>query len=223
MKTHKETGKLQNFFSHGKKIVYKKGEVILRPDDIPQGIYFIQEGYAKEYFITEFGNEHLFALYKAKEIFPIKWTFGNIRQDTFLQAVINTTVYRVSKQELLAYLKQDRQAVLEINKCMLSFFDLYISRINTLEYTHASFRLVSYLIFLVDRFGKLDSNSCTLNIPITHQDIANSTNITRETVSREFHNLEKKGLATYKNRMIIIHNFDMLKKELAPPIKTEYS
>ena len=62
-------GKLRRFFTRYKAIVYKKGEIILRPEDEPQGVYYIKEGFVKLSTILEDGKELTFTLLGGHPVF----------------------------------------------------------------------------------------------------------------------------------------------------------
>jgi CRP-like cAMP-binding protein len=52
--------KLNPFFAQFKPLTYKKGQVILRPEDKIEYIYFIEKGYVKFYYISPDGKELTF-------------------------------------------------------------------------------------------------------------------------------------------------------------------
>lgn len=101
-----------------------------------------------------------------------------------------------------------------ITSYLANTVSIFVDRVNTLEITSAYPRFVSRLIALAGRFGVKKYGKIVIDAPITHRDIANSINMTRETASRQFERLEGKGLVEYKNRKISIRNIKRLEKEL---------
>ena len=59
-------------------------------------------------------------------------------------------------------------------------------------------------------------------MPLAHKDIASLAGLTRETVSIEMKNLEKKGLIAYKRNQITIKDVDKFKKECKVELNYEY-
>jgi CRP-like cAMP-binding protein len=59
------------FFQKQKSRAYKKRQLILRADDTPNVVYFIEKGYIKAYSLTENGDEIDIVFYKPGEIFPL--------------------------------------------------------------------------------------------------------------------------------------------------------
>jgi CRP-like cAMP-binding protein len=61
-------------------------------------------------------------------------------------------------------------------------------------------RLYQLLLFLKQEFGQPIAEGTRLNIPLTHQDIANAIGTTRVTVTRMLGRLEEKGLISRNRR-----------------------
>lgn len=55
-------------------------------------------------------------------------------------------------------------------------------------------RIIAELISLAERFGESHGNRILIEAPITHQDIADSINMTRETASRALEQLFEERL-----------------------------
>ena len=53
----------------------------------------------------------------------------------------------------------------------------------------------------------------TINIPLTHQDFANLSGLTRETASLELEELEKKKFISYKKHLVTVNNVENFTKE----------
>lgn len=205
---------LRSFFTKGQQLKYKKGEIIIRPDDRPSGIFFIEKGYVKIYSLTIEGEEKLHIIYKPGEIFPLIWALRSIQKEIFYEALDNMSVYRVSKREFLNFISSHPQAVFDYLERVANAFDVFVDRVDNLEIPKSYPRLIYMLLFLSARFGLKENKGILIAAPISHKDIANSIAITRETASRELVRLEKNGLISYQNHLIFIPNLNNLQKEL---------
>ena len=78
-----ETDKLVDFFRKYKKIPYKKGDVIIRGNDQPSGVYFVKSGYIKMSSLLEDGSEIGVNIFKPSSFFPMIWALGNIENSYF--------------------------------------------------------------------------------------------------------------------------------------------
>lgn len=212
---------LLTFFARSKPYRYAPGEAILRADDTPSGVYWIEKGFVKVYSITEEGNEKLHIIYKTGELFPLIWVFSNVTKDVFYEAFGEVVLRRSSKEEFLAFLKtsctnlRGCSLLFELVERVIDLLDVHIDRVDNLEITKAYPRLVAMLLHLAKRFGRKEGKSIKIDIRLTHSDIANSVNMTRETASREMERLQRKGLIKYQVKLIIIKNIEELKEELS--------
>lgn len=211
---------LSEFFLKSKSYSYKSGEIILRQDDEPQGVYYIEKGYVKIYSITQDGNEKLHVIYKSGEIFPWIWVFRDNAKSVYYEALGTVVLRRAPKEEFLEFLKTKSsqknscELLFELADRIIEVLDIHVDRVANLELTKACPRLVARLLSLAKRFGRKEEKETILDVPLSHQDIANSINMTRETASRELGELERKGLVKYKDRLIIIPSIKKLEKEL---------
>jgi CRP/FNR family transcriptional regulator len=207
--------KLETYFQQNELITYKKGDIILHPEQTPRDIFYIEKGHVRVYSLTEWGDEKLFVIYKAAELFPLFWFFDLVPLKRFYEALDEVQVRRVSKENFLSFLKNHPEELLELSNKLISIFDVLINRIDSLEFTNAYARLISRLIYLAQRFGEKQKDAILITIPIHQKDIASSIALTRETTSREFKKLEEKGLVGYKNHLIVINDIEALKKEMS--------
>jgi hypothetical protein len=67
----KQARALVDIFHSGTKLTYKKGEFIIRPNETPSGVFYIEEGIVKAFDITKYGEENLLIIRKEQEVFPL--------------------------------------------------------------------------------------------------------------------------------------------------------
>jgi CRP/FNR family transcriptional regulator len=207
--------KLVSYFKEGVRGVYKKGELIIRPQDSPAYIYYIEKGFIKAYSITKYGEENLHVIRRASEIFPLIWVFTDEHRDVAYEAMENVVVWRQPKDEYLEFLEKNLDATTAVLELAVRAYRTYAERVNTLEYRSVRERVVSFLLSCSRRFGtKLDDGRIRINAPLRQQDIASSINSTRETTSRELTALIRKDLISIDDRIIILNDIKKLQSML---------
>lgn len=207
--------RLSSFFSRQKLLTFRKGEIILMPDETPRGIFFIREGHVRVYSLTEWGDEKLFVIYKQQEIFPLFWVFDKNPIKRFYEAMDDVELLCAPTEDFLSYIKSNPDSLMEFTYKIAGIFYVCLDRIDTLEYINAYPRLIARLLYLTKRFGEKRGNKLLISIPLTHKDIATSISMTRETVSRELEKLEKKNLIKYVNHQIVVNDIKKLEAELS--------
>ena len=206
---------LIDYFSTGTKNVYKKGELIIRPQDTPEHIYFIESGYVKAYSITKYGDENLHVIRHAGEIFPLIWTFTEDHRDVAYEALDQCVIWRQPTHDYLAFLEKTPDATIAVLGLAMRAYRTYAEHVNTLEYRTVRERVVSFLLSCGRRFGEtLPDGSVHILAPLKQQDIASSINASRETASRELSALSKKQLIKLNEKYIYLLDLEKLQAML---------
>jgi CRP/FNR family transcriptional regulator len=97
-------------------------------------------------------------------------------------------------------------------------FRAYSDRLDNLEFNKASDRVIYRLLFLASRFGIREGNDIRIDLPITHEILANSVGLARESVSREAEKLEKANLIQRAGQNIVIKDVDVLVRKVSRPV-----
>lgn len=215
MVSNSYSDKLVKFFGGHKPYHYKKGEILIRPDDEPMNVYLIKEGYVRVYKITDWGDIKVQIVYKKGEIFPINWILGDEVSEEFFEAMDDLLVYKAAKKEFMEFMRETPDGLSELAMRILAVLKVSRERTDNLLFTDAYSRLISRLLHLVRRFGDKQEGTITIQAPVNQKDIAFSIGMTRETASRQLSRLERKRLITYKNHLIVIKDLAALQEELS--------
>lgn len=195
---------LFDYFHTGRRLEFQKGEIVLRAGDEPSGVYLIETGYIKTYSLSKEGNEHTHLVYHPGEIFPIMWIMVDAVRNVYYQAIAPTTVWIVPKQDFKEFITQNNQMAVALLQQTTDMFRLYAGRIDNLLYSNSYERTAYRLLSLMDRMGKQVDGKWLIRAPVTHQDIASSVNLTRETVSRCMERMRRKGFISHDEQRRIV-------------------
>ena len=206
---------IDEVFTKGALVVYKNKETILKPDDSPSDIYYVESGYVRLYSFTEWGDEKLHLIFRKGEFFPTFWIFDGKPITKYYEAIGEVRIRKINKESFISTLYANPGLMRGIFQRIISVLEVYSDRIDNLEFTKAYERVVSRIICLGRRFGRKDSGKVVIDVPLTHADIALSIAITRETASRECKKLEDSGLIKYDHKKIIINDMKKLEEELS--------
>lgn len=215
MKTHnQQLDLLRALFTAHTRIQYKKGEVIIRPEDDPSGIYLIEWGFVKAYTITKYGEENLLLVRGSGSVFPLIWAFTGEHREITYQTMEETSLWRVSKTDYIEFLDKNPGVMPVILDMAVEAYRLHSERVITLSYRTARERIVSFLVGAAARFGVEQEGAIVIQAPFRHSDIASSVNTTRETTSRELNSLKKKKLIDMEGGKIKLVELEELKSYL---------
>jgi len=203
-------------FNDGLLMHFSRAETIINGIDEPEGVYLIKKGFVKAYSISQAGHVNLLLIHEAGEFIPLPWALDGAHTTGLLyEAMTDVTVLRASKDKLRAAMGNNTWLSQEILKQAVNIITVYTQRIQTLEFRSARGRIIAELIYLAERFGKLQGTEILIDAPITHQDIADSINMTRETASRALELLFEEGLMRQEDHLLSIRDLPKLQIALS--------
>lgn len=202
-------------FSDGILMRFSKDGVIIQGHEEPKGVYLIKSGFVKAYSISHGGFRNLLLIHKSGEFIPLPWALdGAHTTGMFYEAMTDVEILRTSKDNLRASMGENSWLSREILSQTVNIVSVYTQRIQTLEYRSARERVIAELIYLAERFGERHGKTVLINAPITHQDIADSINMSRETASRALELLFEEGLMGQKDHLFTVLDLPKLQTAL---------
>ena len=202
-------------FSDGSLMSFSKNEALIHAYEEPQGVYLIKSGFVKAYSISPTSSENLLLVHQAGDFIPLPWALDGAHTTGLrYEAMTDVKVLRASKDRLRLALGRNPWLSQQIMNQAVNMLSLYTQRIQTLEYRSARGRVISEMIHLAERFGKLQDGETLIDAPITHQDISDSINMTRETASRALELLFEEGLMGQKEHFFTIKDMHKLQAVL---------
>jgi CRP/FNR family transcriptional regulator len=211
--------KLDKFFIGFKPVrLYKKGEIIIRAGDIPNGVFYLKKGFVRLYSISSEGQEITFNIFKPGSYFPMFWAIGNSSNTYFFEAMTNIEVCRAPKNELIKFLKKEPEILFELTRRILVGLDGLLTMAEYRLFGSAYTRVASVILICAKRFGRKSNNGdIVIELPLTHRQIASFAGLTRETTSLAIQKLKNIGVVNYNRHLVAVKNIKKLEKELAIP------
>ena len=202
------------FFTKFKKQIYKKGGIVILADESPSGVFYIQEGIVRQYYISKDGEETTMNMFKPNSLFPMSWTASSIHNNYFFEAMTDCIIFKAPKEELLHFLEKEPYILLNlIGRIYVGIEGLWM-RIAYLSSGSAYAKLVCALLILANRLGKQTSSGVVINLKVTEKILGSYAGAYRETVSRALQVIKNKGLIFYEKGVITIPNIQKLEDEL---------
>lgn len=207
---------IRQFFSQFKRQTYHKGEIFIRADDQPLGIYYLIDGIAKEYSISLKGEESIITIFRPSSFFPMSWAINKTSNKYYFEAITDIEVWRAPEDQVLTFIKNNPDILFDLLRRVYKGIDGLTERMVYLMGGSAYDRVAVELIINAKRFGKkiaVGTHTLTL-ISLSEKDLAAQSGLTRETVSRELKILKEKKLVSYEKNKLIINDLKALEDEL---------
>jgi len=189
---------------------YKKGEMLIRADDDPQGIFCLTKGYVRQYTISPSGNELSLHILKPISYFPMVWAINGTPNVYFFEALTEVEVGRAPQEQVVNFIKNKPNLLFALMSELLEDYAETLTRVEHLVFSDAHRRVISILIYIAKHFGQPHKKGIIVNHRFTQADIATLVGVARETASIELFKLEKSGLIKYINHSILFEDLDKL-------------
>jgi CRP-like cAMP-binding protein len=206
---------IASYFSDGKPMSFKAGETLINGFDEPDGVYLIKEGFVKACSTSHDGHANLVLIHEAGEFIPIPWALDGMHVTGLSYvALSDVRLLRSSKDKLRIAMGNNMWLTQEILNQAVNVIAVYTQRIQILEFRSARGRVIAEMLFFAERFGKHHGAEVVIEAPITHQDIADSINMNRETASRALEDLFDEGLMGQEDHLFTVLDLEKLKAAL---------
>ncbi len=170
----------------------KKHQIILYQGEVRPQLYVIKKGIVKMYTVLSNGNEIVVALYSEGDSFPTYTDSKSMPTALFYyQAMTDVQLQNVAPEDLKMDARDQSRHYLGA-----------LLHINALVQMNAHDKLVHTLRYLAVRFGVplINKNFIRINLKLTQQDLADMSNMSRETTSIELAKLKDSGVVVEKNK-----------------------
>jgi CRP/FNR family transcriptional regulator, cyclic AMP receptor protein len=193
---------------------YKKGEMIIRADDDPMGIFYLKSGYVRQYTISKTGFELTLHILKPSAYFPIVWAINGTPNVYYFEALTPVEVGRAPRDQVVNFIKDKPVVIFELMSELVGEYAESLTRIEHLVFSDAYRRVISVLLYIAKHFGEKTPEGIIIDHRFTQQDIATLVGVARETASNELTRLDKKGLIKIVDHTLLFENIQNLELEL---------
>lgn len=198
---------LRKFYNGFPVVEYKKGETIYAQNTVPTHAYAIKTGVVRMYTITPSGEERTNSFAVKDELSPVCWLFDKTPTTMFHYiAHTDCQVYEIDKGVFSKAVTNNQR----LTKAILDhFMNDYIKKamqIRALEQPRALTKLLLTIDYLCQRHGsRLFTDTIRIKIPLTQQDLASLTGLTRETVATEIAHLKREEVLVCQNKTYTVN------------------
>jgi CRP/FNR family transcriptional regulator, cyclic AMP receptor protein len=190
---------------------YKKHEPIYLPGEPGEYLYLLKKGCVKLSRLSPDGQEFTIAYIKAGEVFGELESIEGVEREHFASAHRDTLVCLLTRSDLVRLLEMKPDLSLKLTKLMGFRRRRFEMRIANLTFRSAPQKLAFLFESLVEEFGEVVLEGIKINLPLTHQDIANLIGATRQTVSELVSEFRKSGFVSIHQKYITVKDLPAIK------------
>lgn len=190
---------------------YGKGENIYLPEEVADKVYFIQEGRVKIGNLSTEGKEITKVILNEGEVFGELALVGDSKRNDFAVALEDTKVCIMTVEQMKQVMKTHNALSTLMMKIMGTRVLEMERRLESLVFKDSKTRVVDFLIELAEKKGQRVGYEILVPKFLTHQEIANLTATSRQTVTTVLNELRNKNILTFNRRRLLVRELDQLK------------
>lgn len=192
---------------------YEKGEYIYLPEEQADRIYFIFSGRVKIGTYSDTGKEITKVILGRGEVFGEMSIIGEEKRRDFAIAMEDTLVCAIPSGEMQNMMKEHGSLNLFIMRVMGARMLEMEQRLESLVFKDSRTRIIEFIRNLALKRGQRVGYEMLVRKFLTHQEIANLTATSRQTVTTVLNELRSKNILTFNRKRLLIRDMDLLAKE----------
>ena len=189
---------------------YKKGEYVYMPNEHADKIFFIASGKIKIGAYSEEGKEITKAILNAGEVFGELALIGEEKRRDFAVTMEKTEICLLSIQEMKGLMKEHSGLEYFMMKIIGSRLLKMEKRLESLVFKDSRTRIIDFLKDLAAEKGVKVGYETLVRGFFTHQEIANLTATSRQTVTTVLNDLRKQNIIYFNRRKLLIRDLAKL-------------
>lgn len=190
--------------------MYKKGEFIYFAQDASNKIYYLESGTVKISSYSDDGREVIKAILHPGEIFGELGLLGAQTRGEFAQALQDTALCVMNLEMMRNLMRDYKEFGLEITRLIGNKLVKTQRRLESLVFKDARMRIIEFLTDLAAERGERLGYEILVREFFTHQDIANLTGTSRQTVTTVLNELRTGNLIYFTRKKLIVRDLKKL-------------
>lgn len=190
----------------------KKNDYIYFPEDPSSSIFFLKKGRVKIGSYSDDGKEIIKAILGPGEIFGEMSLIGEGKRKDFAMALdSNVLLCALSMDDMEQMMEGNSSLSLKITKLIGFRLQKTERRLESLIFKDARTRIIDFIVDSGKENGKEIGKEILVKHNLTHQDIANLTATSRQTVTTVLNELKEENLIHLERNQFLIRDIDSLK------------
>jgi len=192
--------------------VLNKGQFVYFPNDTANHIYYIAQGRIKIGTYSNGGKEIIKAVLQPGEIFGELGLAGQQKRNEFAQAMEKTYICALPLNNVQSLMCDNQKFGLQITQMIGNKLVKTQRRLESLVFKDARARIIEFLRDLAVERGQRVGYETLVKKFFTHQEIANLTGTSRQTVTTVLNELREQNHIYFDRRKLLVRDLKQLEQ-----------
>lgn len=190
---------------------YRRGEIIFRAGDRPDGIYCVHDGRVKLYRIGPDSREQILRLAGPGDLLDYRSLISSQAYSSSASPIQSSHLCHIPADTFLMLLATSEQLALRLIKLLTAELTIAEQKIVDLAQSGVGVRLAELLLSLTKTYG-FEEDGMTIKGKVTRLELAALIGAAMESASRELAKLKRQGAIDLVGRRIRILDMEALRR-----------
>ncbi len=183
---------------------FKKNEIILHEEHTNEFMYIIVDGEAKVLQTTDAGKEIMITMHRTGDFFGELSLIDGKTAPAAVCATRDSVTAIISKNDFYSLIFDQNKVLLNLLQILSARLRESMKKIQLLNFNNAAQRVKMLFLMLSESYGEKSDEGTILKVKLIHQDIADMTGLSRETVTRVLDKWKKSGEIKILNSKFVL-------------------
>jgi len=183
---------------------YEKGEVLYWQGDPCECVFVVKSGRIKTFPISAKGKSHIHYIVGAGHLVGASAVLLQGEHHAMAEAIERTDVYVVPLEEFERFLASDTSFSMAVMKELAQTVHMLSDQVEELSLLDVHQRLERCLARLADEHGVVGRDGISIDLGVTHQEIADMIAANRSTVTSHLNKLKQEGVLWSEGRRLVL-------------------
>jgi CRP/FNR family transcriptional regulator, cyclic AMP receptor protein len=187
-----------------------RGESIFFQGDTHSGIWLVESGIVRTYYVGPSGREITLAIWTSGHFVGGPEIFGGGDHIWSAEVLEDAQLLFLNGAKIRQLVETMPQFAICMIDGLVAKGKCYSALVQMLGTRSVVERLANLLIIFADNYGRKDGNRLHIDRKITHDELAGIVGATRQWVTMTLDKFQKRGLISVSRQQIVIEQYDML-------------
>lgn len=193
---------------------FRGGELLFSEGEPCNGLFLIARGRVRIFKTSVNGREQVLGVNGPGDSVAELPVFDGGPYPASAMAVEDAEIAFISRRDFNAYCLAHPEVSLKVLSVVGARLRHLVGIIEELSFTTIRQRLISVLVKLAHTEGRASAAGIEIQLPATHQELANQLGTVRELISRNLMRLQAEGLLEVDARRIVVRDLKALSAQL---------
>jgi CRP/FNR family transcriptional regulator, cyclic AMP receptor protein len=185
---------------------YPAGAVLFVEGQVPRGAYLLCKGRVKLAMTSAEGKAIILRIAEPGELIGVNSAIAGQPYEVTAEALEPCQINFIKRDAFLRLMREHQEACVNVTEQLSNDYSAACVQIRSLGLSRTAAEKVARFLLEWSAKGRETNQGIRVNLPLTHEEIAQIVGVSRETVTRTLTDLKHKSLITMTGPMVVIRD-----------------